>query len=412
MYALALPHPTLAARHRRRTGAGAGHAGPRRRARRPLSRLRRADAARDARGCAQRHVRRLRERARGAAADAAAAHLAPREIELTRTLGVIGVPSSAGAYAPGQEKAPRALRDAGLLVALAAAGIEVVDHGDAEVWRWRPDRERPVRPEPRCRRGVRCEHGRARARGARRRRVRARARRRLHRRPRHGGRAPAGRAAGSGSSTSTCTAISTRRAASATARSTGWASRTCSATRRPTPELREFGPRTPLLEDDQIVFLAHRPRAEHGGASSRRSRVAGSSRFRSRRSPPIPPRPPARRWRCSPRATGWPCISTSTASTSPMHRCRRTPGATSASRQDAAFAALSAVLLDSRVSALTITELNPDHGAEDGSTLDRVRRPARGRARRRARDWLPNWAAEAPCRPRRRSRSRSAGLAR
>ncbi len=37
--------------------------------------------------------------------------------------------------------------------------------------------------------------------------------------------------------------------------------------------------------------------------------------------------------------------------------------------QDAAFAALPRVLLDSRVSALTITELNPDHGAEDGSTL-------------------------------------------
>ena len=37
--------------------------------------------------------------------------------------------------------------------------------------------------------------------------------------------------------------------------------------------------------------------------------------------------------------------------------------------QDAAFAALAAVLLDSRVSALTITELNPDHGADDGSTL-------------------------------------------
>ena len=34
-----------------------------------------------------------------------------------------------------------------------------------------------------------------------------------------------------------------------------------------------------------------------------------------------------------------------------------------------AFAALAAVLLDSRVSALTISELNPDHGAEDGSTL-------------------------------------------
>lgn len=38
-------------------------------------------------------------------------------------------------------------------------------------------------------------------------------------------------------------------------------------------------------------------------------------------------------------------------------------------RQDDAFAALAEVLRDSRVSALTITELNPGHGAEDGSTL-------------------------------------------
>ena len=37
-------------------------------------------------------------------------------------------------------------------------------------------------------------------------------------------------------------------------------------------------------------------------------------------------------------------------------------------RQDDAFAALAEVLRDPRVSALTITELNPDHGA-DGATL-------------------------------------------
>ena len=38
-------------------------------------------------------------------------------------------------------------------------------------------------------------------------------------------------------------------------------------------------------------------------------------------------------------------------------------------RQDDAFAALAEVLRDPRVSALTITELNPEHGDEDGSTL-------------------------------------------
>jgi arginase len=56
---------------------------------------------------------------------------------------VIGVPSSAGAYAPGQEQAPAALREAGLVERLTSAGVVVVDHGDGAVWRWRPDRERP-----------------------------------------------------------------------------------------------------------------------------------------------------------------------------------------------------------------------------------------------------------------------------
>jgi arginase len=58
-------------------------------------------------------------------------------------LAVIGVPSSAGAYAAGQEDAPAALRDAGLLRALADAGIDVRDAGDLPRFRWRPDRHRP-----------------------------------------------------------------------------------------------------------------------------------------------------------------------------------------------------------------------------------------------------------------------------
>ncbi|HEY3612463.1 MAG TPA: arginase family protein, partial [Gaiellales bacterium] len=62
---------------------------------------------------------------------------------MTRPLGVIGVPSSAGSYAPGQEQAPRALRDVGLLAQLEATGLELIDHGDAPVWRWAPDRASP-----------------------------------------------------------------------------------------------------------------------------------------------------------------------------------------------------------------------------------------------------------------------------
>jgi arginase len=49
-------------------------------------------------------------------------------------LAVIGAPTSLGAFAPGQEQAPRALREAGV-----AAGLD--DFGDIPLRRWRPDRE-------------------------------------------------------------------------------------------------------------------------------------------------------------------------------------------------------------------------------------------------------------------------------
>jgi arginase len=55
-------------------------------------------------------------------------------------LTVVGAPTSAGAYAPGQEDGPQALRAAGLLDAL---GPDVRDAGDVERFRWRPDPERP-----------------------------------------------------------------------------------------------------------------------------------------------------------------------------------------------------------------------------------------------------------------------------
>jgi arginase len=53
---------------------------------------------------------------------------------------VIGVPTSAGAFAPGQEQAPAALRSEGLLELLSGAGVAIRDDGDRPVWRWRPDR--------------------------------------------------------------------------------------------------------------------------------------------------------------------------------------------------------------------------------------------------------------------------------
>src|SRR5215204_6505347 len=54
-------------------------------------------------------------------------------------IGFIGVPSSAGAHWPGQEKAPGALREAGLVERLRLAGLLAQDHGDLPRIRFRPD---------------------------------------------------------------------------------------------------------------------------------------------------------------------------------------------------------------------------------------------------------------------------------
>jgi arginase len=59
-------------------------------------------------------------------------------------LALIGAPSSAGAYAPGQEQAPATFRHHGLVDALGRAGWEVRDAGDVDGFRWRPDPERPT----------------------------------------------------------------------------------------------------------------------------------------------------------------------------------------------------------------------------------------------------------------------------
>ena len=60
------------------------------------------------------------------------------------TINGLGYPSSAAAYCLGVEQAPAALREAGLIGALEAAGHQVRDAGDLPVHRWRPDRERPL----------------------------------------------------------------------------------------------------------------------------------------------------------------------------------------------------------------------------------------------------------------------------
>ena len=56
---------------------------------------------------------------------------------------IIDAPSSAGAYAPGQEKAPTRMRAAGFHERLRAAVGDYDEITNIETFRWRPDRERP-----------------------------------------------------------------------------------------------------------------------------------------------------------------------------------------------------------------------------------------------------------------------------
>jgi len=60
-----------------------------------------------------------------------------------RPLTMIGAPTSAGAYGPGQERAPEVFRRYGLVDAMAAKSIVAHDVGDVPGAEWRPDPSKP-----------------------------------------------------------------------------------------------------------------------------------------------------------------------------------------------------------------------------------------------------------------------------
>jgi arginase len=60
-----------------------------------------------------------------------------------RTVTVIEAPTSAGGYAPGQEDGARALLEAGLVERLEAVGVAVRRGGQVTPFRWRPDPDNP-----------------------------------------------------------------------------------------------------------------------------------------------------------------------------------------------------------------------------------------------------------------------------
>jgi arginase len=58
-------------------------------------------------------------------------------------IALLGAPTSAAALSPGHERAPEALRAAGITEQLRAAGFDVIDHGDDPVQLSQPDEESP-----------------------------------------------------------------------------------------------------------------------------------------------------------------------------------------------------------------------------------------------------------------------------
>jgi arginase len=135
-----------------------------------------------------------------------------------------------------------------------------------------------------------------------------------------------------------------------------------------TPELRDFGPRTPLLAADQIALLAH------DTLHSTERELEAIERLGLARIPRADvASDPARGARAARAALGS-CdrlavhfdVDTIDFTDAPLSE---NTGRNAGLSQDDAFAALAEVVRDPRVSALTITELNPAHGSADGSTV-------------------------------------------
>jgi arginase len=69
--------------------------------------------------------------------------LAVKIVRQPRKIAIIGAPTSAAALAPGHERAPAALRAAGIVDRLRGAGFEVTDMGDCKTQISQPDPDHP-----------------------------------------------------------------------------------------------------------------------------------------------------------------------------------------------------------------------------------------------------------------------------
>lgn len=69
--------------------------------------------------------------------------MAVRIVRQPRQIVLLGAPTSAAALSAGHEKAPRALRQAGLIERLQSIGYSVTDMGDGPIETYQPDEESP-----------------------------------------------------------------------------------------------------------------------------------------------------------------------------------------------------------------------------------------------------------------------------
>jgi arginase len=286
------------------------------------------------------------------------------------TVGIIGAPSSAGAVAPGQEKAPQALRDAGLVERLRQAGLDVVDHGDLPRHRWRPDRDHP-----------RAQNAEAVVANALQvavsvRRVRSDGQVALV----LGGDCTVGLGTVAGvlpADESLGLIYFDLHAdlnvpSSVEAGNLDWMGVAhLLGEEGVVPALGDLGPRAPLLANDQVLLFGHDP-------AHATPRELEAIERRSLRSIPVgaivqdPDRASAEAVQLSERAWTQVLVHLDVDvidfTDAPLSE---NPGRNTGLSLADAFVALRALLGSSRLVALTVTELNPDHGEEDGSTIDR-----------------------------------------
>jgi arginase len=69
--------------------------------------------------------------------------VAVKIVRQAKNVALLGAPTSAGSLAAGHERAPAALRAAGLVARLTAAGFAVTDYGDTTTHVFQPDDEHP-----------------------------------------------------------------------------------------------------------------------------------------------------------------------------------------------------------------------------------------------------------------------------